>query len=62
MSSPAPALALEEYRELVSLDTRFIASAPAPAEEHPALMSPGPSGGLPCGDGPAPPGRAADAP
>ncbi|WP_395828876.1 protein-ADP-ribose hydrolase [Archangium violaceum] len=38
MSSPAPALALDAYRTLVSLDTPFTPPAPAPAEELPSLM------------------------
>jgi O-acetyl-ADP-ribose deacetylase (regulator of RNase III) len=38
MSSPAPALALDAYRALVSLDLPFTPPAPAPEQEHPALM------------------------
>ncbi len=38
MSTPAPALSLEAYRALVSLDIPFRPPAPAPAEEFPALM------------------------
>ncbi|ATB28610.1 protein-ADP-ribose hydrolase [Melittangium boletus] len=33
-----PALALDAYRALVSLDTPFTPPPPAPAEEHPALV------------------------
>ncbi|MCY1041600.1 hypothetical protein OV208_09765 [Corallococcus sp. bb12-1] len=38
MSSPVPALALEAYRALVSLDTPFTPPSPAPPEEHPTLL------------------------